>query len=290
MFDFRYHVASLAAVFLALVIGILVGIGLSGRGLLDEAERSALNQRISDLQDEKRALEIQTGEELAGLELARDGYRALVDNRLAEKRVAVLFIGPLDPDVSEKVEQTVDDADGSVVRLLAITAPLPGAELRAALAGRPDLDDYTGETGMNDLGRALGTEFVNGGETPLWDTLAGALVAQRGADGDEPAHAVVVCRTALPQQGRTARLLSGLYAGIDSAATAVGVEKSNAPISAIDSYRRKLPSSVDAVDRPIGQIALAVLLAGGRPGHYGIKREGAPAVPEIEPLPPPATE
>ncbi|MGH3116966.1 MAG: copper transporter, partial [Gaiellales bacterium] len=28
MFDIRYHVASLAAVFIALVIGILVGVGL----------------------------------------------------------------------------------------------------------------------------------------------------------------------------------------------------------------------------------------------------------------------
>ena len=33
MFDLRYHVASLAAVFLALIIGILVGVGISDRGL-----------------------------------------------------------------------------------------------------------------------------------------------------------------------------------------------------------------------------------------------------------------
>ena len=34
MFDFRYHVASLAAVFFALVIGILVGVALVSSGLL----------------------------------------------------------------------------------------------------------------------------------------------------------------------------------------------------------------------------------------------------------------
>ena len=42
MFDLRYHVASLAAVFLALIIGILVGVGISGRGLVDS--RSAILQ------------------------------------------------------------------------------------------------------------------------------------------------------------------------------------------------------------------------------------------------------
>ena len=38
MFDLRYHVASLAAVFLALVIGILVGVGISDQGLVDSAK------------------------------------------------------------------------------------------------------------------------------------------------------------------------------------------------------------------------------------------------------------
>ena len=49
MFDFRYHVASLAAVFLALVIGILIGIGLSGRGFIDDVERENLNEKIAEL-------------------------------------------------------------------------------------------------------------------------------------------------------------------------------------------------------------------------------------------------
>ena len=39
MFDFRYHIASLAAVFLALVLGILIGVAISGRGFVDKAER-----------------------------------------------------------------------------------------------------------------------------------------------------------------------------------------------------------------------------------------------------------
>src|SRR6266545_4657387 len=48
MFDLRYHVASLAAVFLALLIGILVGVGLSGR--VDEKESDLLRERINALE------------------------------------------------------------------------------------------------------------------------------------------------------------------------------------------------------------------------------------------------
>ena len=49
MFDLRYHVASLAAVFVALVIGIFVGVGLSGKGFVNDAERANLQARIDEL-------------------------------------------------------------------------------------------------------------------------------------------------------------------------------------------------------------------------------------------------
>ena len=51
MFDLRYHVASLVAVFLALIIGILVGVGISGKGFVSDSERSLLNERIADLKN-----------------------------------------------------------------------------------------------------------------------------------------------------------------------------------------------------------------------------------------------
>ena len=47
MFDLRYHVASLAAVFIALIIGILVGVGLSGSGVNKADLRLARLQRDS---------------------------------------------------------------------------------------------------------------------------------------------------------------------------------------------------------------------------------------------------
>jgi len=57
MFDLRYHVASLAAVFVALVIGIFVGVGLSGRGFVNDAERKNFEARISELQADRDSAE-----------------------------------------------------------------------------------------------------------------------------------------------------------------------------------------------------------------------------------------
>jgi hypothetical protein len=43
-------------------------------------------------------------------------------------------------------------------------------------------------------------------------------------------------------------------------------------------------SSVDDVDTLPGRLALALLLAGGDPGHYGTKETADAVVPRIEPL------
>ena len=61
MFDLRYHVASLAAVFLALIIGIVVGVGISGKGFVSDSERALLNERIADLNNRLDSA-TQTGE------------------------------------------------------------------------------------------------------------------------------------------------------------------------------------------------------------------------------------
>ena len=48
MFDLRYHVASLAAVFVALLIGILVGVAMSGK--VDDAEKQSLQSDVNRLE------------------------------------------------------------------------------------------------------------------------------------------------------------------------------------------------------------------------------------------------
>ena len=53
MFDLRYHVASLAAVFVALVIGILVGVAMSGK--VDDAEKQALKSDVNSLEAQLNA-------------------------------------------------------------------------------------------------------------------------------------------------------------------------------------------------------------------------------------------
>jgi uncharacterized protein YlxW (UPF0749 family) len=95
VFDLRYHVASLAAVFIALVIGILVGVGISGRGLISDTERAVLQDRIDrlDRQARRNQARIRELEAAAASDYQRETYDAVMRNRLADQRVALVFVG-----------------------------------------------------------------------------------------------------------------------------------------------------------------------------------------------------
>ena len=82
MFDLRYHVASLTAVFVALVIGILVGVGLSGKGFVNDAERTNLTGQIADLRHERDVAK----ESLAAASRGAQRARRLRRRGLPERR------------------------------------------------------------------------------------------------------------------------------------------------------------------------------------------------------------
>jgi hypothetical protein len=281
MFDLRYHVASLAAVFLALIIGILVGVGISDRGLVDSAKTKFLQDEVASLQhrlDHQTTQSAdQTRDRAAAQTFISQTYPTLARNRLQGKQIAVVFVGS---DKGGGLRSSVSSAltDAGVqpqqVRLRALKVPIDVKQLDAALRGQSAAVGLRGKSNLEALGRALGQELVVGGDTPLWDSLTGAtsLVEHRLGGSKRPADGVVVMRTASPQRGATSKFLLGLYEGLGSTGIpAVGAEQTDSPASATKAFQRGGLSTVDDVDTPVGRLALLLLLAGQPGGQYGVK-------------------
>ena len=283
MFDFRYHVVSLAAVFLALVVGIVIGVGLSGQGIVQESERENLNNQIADLNADLERKDSQLEQQEAAERFVDAAYLPVMDRRLDGKSVVVVFIGPAD-NTRAAIEQTIADADGTLVRLRVLKVPVDEAALERTLDGNSDLAELASPDDPGEIGRVLGQELIAGGDAPLWDGVAAQLVIERNPDADAPADAVVVVRTAEPQLGATARFLGGLYAGLTGSVPAVWVdtgETADGPVRHPSGF-----SSLRGIDTALGRVTLAVLLETGDQGEYG---PGADTlVPPIEPVPPPA--
>jgi hypothetical protein len=292
MFDLRYHVASLAAVFLALVIGILVGVGISDRGLVDRAQRGLLEQRIdklrTDLGNAQKHADDLAAQQRATQAFVTATYPELMANRLRGKRIALVFLGPTDAHVQASLEQLLTDAGASGwVRVRALKLPLDVPQIDKALAGEPSLARYVGDARLPALGKSLAEELAAGGKAPLWTTLAEQIVAERAGSEKRPADDVIVVRTAGKQYDGTATFLAGFYSGLIAAPVpVVGVETTDSSQSTVTAFRRNGISSVDDVDQEIGRFALTLLLNGAKAGHYGVKPSATDGVlPPLETAP-----
>ena len=231
MFDLRYHVASLAAVFLALIIGILVGVGISDRGLVDSAKTKFLQDQVASLQHRLDNQATQsadlTRERAAAQSFINETYPALARNRLQGKQIAVVFVG------SDEGRHPPLFGQQCAQRCRGGAAATAGAE-------RADRREAAGRGAQGPAGRGAGCaarpiakrsaarsarSWSLGGDTPLWDSLTDAtsLVEHRLGGNEMPADGVVVVRTASPQHGATSKFLLGLYEGLGStSAPAVG--------------------------------------------------------------------
>jgi hypothetical protein len=316
MVDFRYHVVSIIAVFLALATGILFGTTQLNGPILDK-----LRGDVREVSEEKDRLREQRDRLERALtaddEFVRTVAPQLVDGRLEGHR-ALIVTGPGVPDeLADQVEQVLGAADATlagrlrlqdrlfdpgsaaatsdlVARLVpagvAIDQPTPAGRVGALVA-----DVLTGSTtglaqqpvpgaarvmaGLEDAGLV----DLQGPVTRPADLVV-VLLAGQPADLDEEQRAAAAAQhtAALDLVGSfSARAEAVLVGGPRDSST---VEGGPLRVLRADSARASAVASVDYADAPGGQVALVLALAealGGEPGHYGTGPGADELVPEL---------
>ncbi|MCF6508588.1 copper transporter [Blastococcus sp. MG754426] len=314
MIDFRYHLVSLIAVFLAVALGIVIGTTALNEPILADIENqvAALQQDKRDLEDRTRELEAQLD---TSQEFEEAVGPALVAGTLTDRSVLLVLTDEgVAPETVEEVTALIGEAGGSVSGVLrlqpAYTDPASAAALQSYVAG-PGLPaglqlPESGDSGV--LVASLLSQVLmvpEGGPVPddtaVSSVLAGlasleVLAAEsasvspadhavvlngspfEGPDAEQRNAALVALATALDAQGRGA-----VVAGTAASARPEGL------VGALraDPALAAAVSTVDNVGTEVGRISTVLALgqeSQGTSGVYGTA-EGAQPIPPVPAAP-----
>ncbi len=308
MLSFRYHVASLVAVFLALAAGIALGGGPLqhlGRGTSDQDLASA---RAALANQRSRSADLQRQTTLADQFAAAVGPR-LVAGKLTGHTVSLVLLPGADPQVVSDLSALVSRAGGrlggtfsvqdkttqSANRQLvdALTSQLAAQQKQVSLP--PAASTYERLGGL--LGRLAGSTTKGGAayDAPAVSILAGldtaGLVTSKGQPqgrgdlvlvvaGPPSAGAAAEAAPAIEEavSAAMAPMTRGVVvAGPTSSATGGGVVQ----VLRSDNAARQV-TTVDSVDTGPGRVATVLALAaaaGGGHGAYGVVGDVAGPMP-----------
>lgn len=288
MFDYRYHALSLAAVLLALMIGVLLGVAIGDSNLVSSAKNGIVHNLDSEVgQARRQASELQT--RLTNEEAFVNGlYPLSVHELLAGRNIGLVFLGGSSDEVDGLVRTAVAQAGGNVTSVVAVQEPLNLLGIAHEASGTRYASVATSLKLTEHLGNLVGRQLVSGGPAvgrELVSRVRGSLFS--AFDGQLARLEGLVVMRAEPtgmsasQSEASAAFESGLLAGAAAAnVPAVGVELSGTQPSQIPWYRGKGISSVDDLDSLAGQAALDYALAGAR-GSFGIKSTANSLLPSI---------
>jgi hypothetical protein len=278
----RYHMASLAAVFLALAIGILIGSEF-GDDVVSNTRDNLENSLTGNLEDAQDRADDLAQDLEQSESFGERVYPTLVGDRLADRRIGILALGDISSGLAEEIEAALVPTGGQLVAVGVVREPPALGPLAT------DLED-TRFSGLEDdedvvqaLGTGVGRQLAIGGT--LLDLVQPELFARAsGTFGD--LDGVIVVRdqpSDMDEEDLSAvdRLETGLMDGLRATGAAVvGVETTGTDDSSIPFFQGAGVASVDDLDLVAGRVAMVFSLLGAR-GSFGVKETADRLLPDL---------
>jgi hypothetical protein len=308
--DFRYHLVSLIAVFLAVALGIIIG-----TTALNEPLQANIEGQVTELEQDKRALEDRTQQLQAQVDTS-DAFAAAVAPALVEGALAgssvLLVLGNEDvlPEQVEQITALVTEAGGTVGGTISLTAEYTDPSTASGLQnyvtgpGMPPAGVELPET--DDAGQLVGSLLAQvlmrpaGGPAPGGTAASSVLAGLTALDvlaseGDSVApadYAILLTSGAFTGNDAAERngTLVELVAALDEAGSGAVVagDGASATETGLVGVLRADPtlsaavSTVDNVGTAAGRLSAVLALGGeaeGTSGRYGTGEDAQPVPP-----------
>ena len=283
MFDFRYHALSLVAVFIALAVGLLLGVAIGDRGLVSSAEkdlRASLRRNVERANEDRdaarRTLTDRQRDRAGGL-LPGDGGRPALG-----ERIGIVALGDVSDAEVRATKQALEGTGASSPRSpswasRSTSARSPTPRPRPATPSSRRTRPWPGASAGRSGQLALGGKFLS--------QIRGALLQRRSSGTLDGLEGVVLIRHPPRLEGQPARAAqlfeNGLIKGLTTARVrVVGAERSEQQPSSVPWFQDHGLSSVDGIDLVEGRVALVLALTGEQ-GTFGTKSTANALLPSI---------
>jgi hypothetical protein len=307
--NFKYHVVSLTAVFLALAIGLVVGTAALNGPAVDTLKDkvSSLNKQNQQYRDQVNQLEADAGKQER---FATDSAPILLQDKLAGRRVLVVSMPPASQYVEDEVKM-LSLAGAKVTGRIEIedrfTDPgsnetlldLAGTTVPTGLANVP-----TNSDGVESASFLLASVLLDANPPLPADSLRTVVAAYKEAGfiavTGQPtgtAEAVVLLGappytdpTTADARNKNVVTMVGQFDRVGAEVVAAnGAAGASNVISAVrgDPALQKTVSTVDNLATPQGRVAVALAvneqLVLNRAGHYGLAGGASSMLPKLAP-------
>lgn len=279
MIDFRYHALSLVAVFLALGIGIVLGVTI-GDELVSETDKRLREDLRNDVVEARDEASEQS--RLGGLreEALTETAPLVANGRLAGRALGLIAVGEPPGEVLDAVEEAT--GLGSAPPVSTTTFDVPD-----------DLDDLADAFGVavpvntDDQARRLGSTFgraVMRGHRRL-RRLREDLPRSFSGRYRSPLDGIVLYRHPPPDdlEPEQTELREAFEDGLTDVLRqpVIGVEASDTDPSQVAWYDDHAAASVDNIDSAAGRLALVLALDFDATARFGFKDTADRVLPEV---------
>ena len=289
MIDERYHIYSIAAVFLALAVGIVIGTSIA-RSPSSKSERTTIRQYEAWMTQLRGEIEDQSKENTRMADAARKheefcqaALPILASERLAWRNVAIIRTGDYN-DLTGAAKRAAEMAGAQVTTVTEISRNFP----------------FDNEEKVRQVLANCGVQLASNSEKPsdtMWRIIAGAVsgaqhryllpklekagVAKFTGAYDRPARPLVIVGGASSGESNTAEAIDCPFIAQANkpGVTIVGCESSEAASSFVPAWQKMGIATVDNAETSFGQMALICALDGER-ASFGTKDTADRMIPQ----------
>ncbi len=269
MYNLRYHIASLVAVFLALSVGLVLGSIVVERGTIDRQQAALVRSLQKDfvrINAENRVL----GAQVSASEEFANALVPQTTQGLLEGRTILVLTNAGRTDGLSSAVNAIEDAGGRAAIAMLQEQGLSLDKPSVSSAATAVLGDTVSTNELDEsVAASLTAEWTGTGPRQLVDALVEAqAIRMENMPSDTPADGFVVLASWDSEADPLTLKLAALAR--DRGRAVVGAQAFASSTRVAATFADEGFDSVNDLGTPRGEYSLALLLAGRATGSYGV--------------------